>query len=85
MDNNHWSEMTFQEKLRSFSIILALIFGWGITIAGFILPPSGIVDDSVLIILGQALTYVAVGVGIKEYVDSRLSSSLSRKEREEKK
>ena len=74
MDNNHWSEMTFQEKLRSFSIIMALIFGWGITIAGFILPPSGIVDDSVLIILGQALTYVAVGVGLKDYVDSKFSS-----------
>ena len=81
MDNNHWSEMTFQEKLRSFSIIMALIFGWGITIAGFILPPSGIVDDSVLIILGQALTYVAVGVGLKDYVDSKFSS-LSKKGKE---
>ncbi len=82
MDSNHWSEMTFQEKLRSFSIILALIFGWGITIAGFILPPEGVVDDSVLIILGQALTYVAVGVGLKDYVDSKLSSF---KKKEEKK
>jgi len=61
--------LTPQEKLRYITVVVSFTIGWCITIAGFIVPPMGIVDNSVLFILGQALAYCAVGVGLKDYVD----------------
>ena len=39
-------------------------FGWGLTIAGFIVPPVGVVSGSVLWILGQSLLYCGAILGI---------------------
>ena len=69
-------------------MIGSFALGWLITIAGFIVPPLGVIDNSVIIILGQALTYTAVGVGLKEYGDiqnARINQLLkdSEKEKEE--
>lgn len=55
--------------VRKTTVIGSFAFGWLITIAGFIVPPLGVIDNSVIIILGQALTYTAVGVGLKQYGD----------------
>lgn len=55
--------------VRKTTIFTSFILGWALTIAGFIVPPMGVIDNSVIIILGQALTYTAVGVGLKEYAD----------------
>lgn len=55
--------------VRKTTILSSFILGWALTIAGFIVPPLGVIDNSVIIILGQALTYTAVGVGLKEYAD----------------
>lgn len=55
--------------VRKTTIIGSFVCGWLITIAGFIVPPLGVIDNSVIIILGQALTYTAVGVGLKQYGD----------------
>ena len=55
--------------VRKTTIIASFALGWILTIVGFILPPRGQVDNSVLVVLGQALTYTAVGVGLKSYVD----------------
>lgn len=55
--------------VRKSTILASFILGWVLTIAGFIVPPMGVIDNSVIIILGQALTYTAVGVGLKEYAD----------------
>lgn len=55
--------------VRKLTILGSFIFGWGLTIAGFIVPPTGVIDNTVLVVLGQALTYVAVGVGLKTYAD----------------
>ena len=48
--------------------IVAFVVGWGLTIAGFVVPPIGEVADSVLWILGQALLYAASVFGIGMYV-----------------
>lgn len=69
--------------VRKTTVIGSFVCGWLITIAGFIVPPLGVVDNSVIIILGQALTYTAVGVGLKEYGDiqnARIDKLLSRNE-----
>ena len=74
--------------VRKTTVIGSFAFGWLITIAGFIVPPLGVIDNSVIIILGQALTYTAVGVGLKEYGDiqnARINQLLkdSEKDKEE--
>ena len=74
--------------VRKTTVIGSFAFGWLITIAGFIVPPLGVIDNSVIIILGQALTYTAVGVGLKQYGDiqnARLDQLLkdSEKDKEE--
>ena len=55
--------------VRKSTIIGSFVCGWILTFAGFFAPPLGVVDNSVIIILGQALTYTAVGVGLKQYGD----------------
>lgn len=57
--------------VRHWTVILSFILGWVITFCGFFAPPQGEVDSSVLVIFGQAMTYCAVGVGLKDYVDIR--------------
>lgn len=58
---------TIKEKIAIISAITAFILGWGLTIAGFIVPPLGDVSNSVLWILGQALIYAASVFGITGY------------------
>ena len=56
-----------KDKIAIISAITAFILGWGLTIAGFIVPPLGNVSNSVLWILGQALIYAASVFGITGY------------------
>lgn len=60
------------DKIRNYTIIASFVLGWIITITGFFVPPLGVINNSVIIIFGQAMTYCAVGVGMKDYVDSKL-------------
>lgn len=45
------------------SLILFLV-GVGLLIAGFIVPPVGVIDPSVLVAFGEALTWVGAIIGI---------------------
>ena len=65
-------KMTMKEKIAYGTCIAAFIFGWGLTIAGFIVPPLGIVSDSVLWVLGQALLYCGAVVGISSHYGSEV-------------
>ena len=58
--------------VRKTTILASFILGWAITIAGFIAPPLGVVDNSVLIILGESLTYVGAALGLKEYANKSI-------------
>lgn len=62
-----YHKCTIKEKIAIISAITAFILGWGLTIAGFIVPPLGDVSNSVLWILGQALIYAASVFGITGY------------------
>ena len=57
-------KMTMKEKIAYGTCIAAFVIGWGLTIAGFIVPPMGEVSDSILWILGQSLLYCGAVVGI---------------------
>lgn len=62
-----WKELDARTKIAYFTAIIAFVIGWGLTIAGFCVPPVGAVSDSVLWILGQALVYAASVFGVGMY------------------
>ena len=51
--------------------ISTLVLGWSLTIAAFIVEPSGEVHDSILWVLGQSLTFSGSLLGAKSYIDFR--------------
>lgn len=70
MRNESWSDLSAKEKAAIITAFIAFILGWGLTVAGFIVPPLGEVADSILWILGQALIYAASVFGITSYFTS---------------
>lgn len=70
MKNESWSDLSAKEKAAIITAFVAFIFGWGLTIAGFVVPPLGEVADSILWILGQALIYAASVFGLTSYFTS---------------
>lgn len=63
-----WSTLDLKTRIAYITAIVAFTIGWGLTIAGFCLPPVAVVADSILWILGQALLYAASVLGIGMYV-----------------
>jgi len=53
--------------------VTSFIVGVTLTFLGLFLPPTGIIDNSVLVAVGQFLTLAATGLGVKEYVDGRVT------------
>jgi len=64
--------MKAQNVITNFTVIGSFLVGWGLTIAGFCVPPLGVIDNTVLIVLGQALTYCGGGLGLKQYLNVRI-------------
>ena len=67
-----WKSMDIKQKFAIVTAVTAFVAGWGLTIAGFIIPPEGEVSDSVLWILGQALIYTASVLGIGMYFNNQM-------------
>lgn len=67
MKNNNWSDLNIKEKIAIISAVLAFVAGWGLTIAGFVLPPLAEISDAVLWVLGQSLIYAASVFGVTSY------------------
>ena len=67
-----WKTLDIKQKFAVGSAVIAFLVGWGLTIAGFIIPPKGDVADSVLWILGQALIYTASVLGIGMYFNNQM-------------
>lgn len=76
--------MITKQKLnaRLWSAVIIVIVGAGLLIAGFIVPPLGIIHNSVLVAFGEACTFVGSLLGIdynyqykiyKKNVDSYVS------------
>ena len=58
--------MTNKKKLNLRLLIAAFltVIGSGLLIAGFIVPPMGVIDSSVLVAFGETSTFVAALLGI---------------------
>ena len=67
-----WKSMDIKQKFAIGTAVVAFVVGWGLTIAGFIIPPQGEVADSVLWILGQSLIYTASVLGIGMYFKNQM-------------
>lgn len=59
---------------------LLLIFGMAMVIAGFIVPPTGEVHDSILWVFGQTLVFSGAVLGISLHVDNSVKAIESKLE-----
>lgn len=82
-----WDEICHIKELTA---LFALIFGFGLSLAGFIVNPTGVVDDSVLWILGQCLIYAGSIYGISTHyqkkqkeLENKIYKRLNKKNQEE--
>lgn len=66
--NEKWSDLDLKSRIAYVTAIVAFVIGWGLTIAGMLIPPLGVISDSVLWVLGQALVYAASVFGVGLYV-----------------
>ena len=64
--------MNTKQRIGCWTAISAFICGWGLTIAGFIVPPQGEVSGSVLAVLGEAMVYTASVLGITLYFSNEM-------------
>jgi len=71
MEKLNWSTLDIKTKIAYITALIAFILGWGLTIAGFIIG-AGVISDSVLWVLGQALVYAASVFGVGLYVGSEV-------------
>jgi hypothetical protein len=67
----HWSQLDVKSKIAYITAVVAFVIGWGLTVAGFIIG-AGVISDSVLWVLGQALVYAASVFGVGMYVGSEV-------------
>ena len=59
--------------IQVFSAIAMLVAGVSLSIAGFIVPPTGEISDSVLMFTAQCLVYAGSALGINVYINSKFS------------
>lgn len=58
--------------------IASFVVGVVLTFLGLLLPPIGVIDNSVLVAAGQFLTLCATGLGVKEYVQGQITKERMR-------
>ena len=62
----------FRSQIGAITALLAFLFGFGLTTAGFCVSPVGVVHESVLWILGQCLLYTGTVLGISTHYASKM-------------
>ena len=62
-----------KQKAAYVTAIISFIAGWGLTIAGFVIPPKGEVSNSVLAVLGEAMVYAASVFGVTLYFQNQMA------------
>ena len=64
-----------KDSIAVVSAIFMLLFGCGLSIGSFFIPPSGEISSSVLWVLGQSLIYAASIFGVSMYVKSEINEA----------
>ena len=63
--------------------IASFVVGVILTFLGLLLPPMGVIDNSVLVAVGQFLTLATTGLGVKEYIDGKILTAEVRRRNNE--
>lgn len=71
-----------KDSVITWVAVASFVVGVTLTFLGLFLPPTGVIDNSVLVAVGQFLTLAAAGLGVKEYVDGRITRERMRGARE---
>ena len=66
-------KMDSKQRAAFVTAIIAFVAGWGLTIAGFCVPPTGEVSGSVLAVLGEAMVYAASVFGVSMYFSHEMA------------
>lgn len=67
-----------KEDIIIYVSVASFIVGVVVTFLGLFLPPVGVIDNSVLVAAGQFLTLCATGLGIKEYVNGKITEAINK-------
>ena len=59
--------------IQVFTAVAMLVAGVGLSIAGFVVPPTGEISESVLMFTAQCLVYAGSALGINVYINSKFS------------
>lgn len=65
-------KMTYKDKLAVWTASISFLLGWVLVVVNFFIPPIGVVADSSLWILGQALLYCGGVIGIAQYAKGEI-------------
>lgn len=73
-----------KEDIQVWTAVGMLIAGTGLTVAGFLVTPLGIIHDSVLWFFAQCLIYAGSIFGVSIYVTGKVNKAITNfKQREE--
>lgn len=64
MQKSNKPDKKFDSKMQLVCAAVLITLGTALLIAGFIVPPTGVIDNSVLIAFGEILTFVGSLFGI---------------------
>ena len=70
-----WKNLSAKDKVALTTAVISFVLGWILVFASFIVPPLGIVSDSVLLILGESMIYTASVLGIYSYFSASIKNS----------
>lgn len=68
------AKIKLDAKIAYSFAVVSFICGWVLTFISFFTPPTGIIDQSVLIVLGQALTFAGAAVGITQHINQKFDT-----------
>ena len=81
--NRHIMTKETRTEIQIYSAIAMLMAGVGLATAGFIVPPTGEISDSVLLFFAQCLVYAGSIFGVSIYIHTKfaeLKSEIDAKE-----
>lgn len=63
--------------MRNVMAVMALVWAIGLSVASLVMPPSGVIDASVLILLAQIIVFIATltGITLPDVFNRRFSSN----------
>ena len=70
-----WKNLSAKDKVALTTAVISFALGWILVFASFVVPPLGIVGDSVLLILGESMIYTASVLGIYSYFSASIRKS----------